>query len=195
VRIFEWNGPMVHAKTAVADGQWTRVGSTNLNLASWLGNWELDVAIEDEGVAVEMEEIYLDDLDRATEIVMTPRRKVRPERVVPADERGPAAASSGSRVLADAARMGSVVGAAVKGHRVLGRPEASSLLTVGSALLIAALLAVLFPRTVAWALGGLLAAVAAFLLLRGLRLRFGRLPAEVDAAAEAEPARVDRHAR
>ena len=48
VRIFEWNGVMIHAKTAVADGQWARVGSTNANITSWFGNWELDVAIEDE---------------------------------------------------------------------------------------------------------------------------------------------------
>ncbi len=34
VRVFEWNGPMLHAKTAVADARWARVGSTNLNLAS-----------------------------------------------------------------------------------------------------------------------------------------------------------------
>ena len=30
IRVFEWNGPMMHAKTAVADGRWGRVGSTNL---------------------------------------------------------------------------------------------------------------------------------------------------------------------
>jgi cardiolipin synthase len=46
VRVFEWNGPMMHAKTAVADGRWARVGSSNLNVASWLGNYELDVTIE-----------------------------------------------------------------------------------------------------------------------------------------------------
>jgi cardiolipin synthase len=34
VRVFEWNGLMLHAKTTVADGRWARVGSTNLNLAS-----------------------------------------------------------------------------------------------------------------------------------------------------------------
>jgi phosphatidylserine/phosphatidylglycerophosphate/cardiolipin synthase-like enzyme len=50
VRVFEWNGPMMHAKTAVADGRWGRVGSTNLNIASWMGNWELDVAVEHEGL-------------------------------------------------------------------------------------------------------------------------------------------------
>ena len=31
VRIWEWNGPMLHAKTIVADGRWVRVGSSNLN--------------------------------------------------------------------------------------------------------------------------------------------------------------------
>jgi cardiolipin synthase len=41
-----WNGTMLHAKTAVADGHWARVGSTNLNLASWFGNCELDVVVE-----------------------------------------------------------------------------------------------------------------------------------------------------
>jgi cardiolipin synthase len=55
IRVFEWNGPMLHAKTAVADGRWARIGSTNLNLASWMGNWELDVAAEDAGFAREME--------------------------------------------------------------------------------------------------------------------------------------------
>jgi phosphatidylserine/phosphatidylglycerophosphate/cardiolipin synthase-like enzyme len=195
VRIFEWNGPMVHAKSAVADGQWTRVGSTNLNLSSWIGNWELDVAVEDEGVAKEMEEIYLEDLERATEIVLTPRHKVRPERAVAAPGRAPAAASSGSRVLADAARMGSAVGAAVRGHRALGRPEASSLLTVGSALFFIALVTVLFPRPVAYALGALLAAAAAFLLVRGLRLRFGREAAEADGADEGDRAPRDPAAR
>ena len=37
VRIFEWNGAMVHAKTAVADGRWARVGSSNLNVAELAG--------------------------------------------------------------------------------------------------------------------------------------------------------------
>ena len=65
VRVYEWNGPMLHAKTAVADGRWAHVGSTNLNLQSWIGNWELDVAVEDEGFAGQMEGMYLDDLGRA----------------------------------------------------------------------------------------------------------------------------------
>ena len=58
IRVFEWNGSMLHAKTAVADGRWARVGSTNLNPSSWLGNWELDVSIEDETFARQMEAMY-----------------------------------------------------------------------------------------------------------------------------------------
>ena len=56
VRVFEWNGTMLHAKTAVADRHWSRVGSTNLNLASWMSNYELDVAIEDDGFSAQMAE-------------------------------------------------------------------------------------------------------------------------------------------
>jgi phosphatidylserine/phosphatidylglycerophosphate/cardiolipin synthase-like enzyme len=53
------------------------VGSTNLNLTGWLGNWELDVAVEDEPFAKAMEAIYLDDLSHATDVVLTGRRRVR----------------------------------------------------------------------------------------------------------------------
>jgi cardiolipin synthase A/B len=77
VRVFEWNGSMLHAKTAVADSRWARVGSTNLNLTSWIGNWELDVAVQHEGFAAAMEQMYLEDLSQATEVVLTARRNVR----------------------------------------------------------------------------------------------------------------------
>ncbi len=75
--MFEWNGTMLHAKTAVADGFWARVGSTNLNIASWMGNYELDVAIEDPGFAATMAGQFEPDLKRATEIVLTRRNRVQ----------------------------------------------------------------------------------------------------------------------
>jgi cardiolipin synthase len=81
---------MLHAKTAVADGRWARVGSTNPNVASWLGNWELDVAVEDEGFAQAMERMYLDDLAHATEIVLGTRRGT------PLRPRPPAGSARGS---------------------------------------------------------------------------------------------------
>src|SRR5204863_165276 len=42
-RIFEWQGPMLHAKTLLVDQRWARVGSSNLNVSSLLGNYELDL--------------------------------------------------------------------------------------------------------------------------------------------------------
>ena len=101
VRIFEWNGTMLHAKTAVADGHWARVGSTNLNVSSWFGNCELDAVVEEESFAAEMEVMYLQDLENATEIVLDTKRKVRPAgepgRAPPRPHRGAAAASAAPR--------------------------------------------------------------------------------------------------
>jgi cardiolipin synthase A/B len=68
VRVFEWNGPMMHAKTAVADGRWARVGSSNLNVASWIGNYELDAVMEDVPFAERMMRQYETDLGNATEV-------------------------------------------------------------------------------------------------------------------------------
>ena len=74
VRIFEWEGPMLHAKSIVADGRWTRVGSSNLNPSSLLGNWELDVLIEDATLADAMERQFRLDVARSREVVRRPVR-------------------------------------------------------------------------------------------------------------------------
>ncbi|HUR96363.1 MAG TPA: phospholipase D-like domain-containing protein [Gemmatimonadales bacterium] len=74
VRIFEWDGPMLHAKTSVADGRWTRVGSSNLNPSSLLGNYELDVLIEDAGLADAMERQFRLDVARSREVIRRPAR-------------------------------------------------------------------------------------------------------------------------
>ncbi|MGH8801743.1 MAG: phospholipase D-like domain-containing protein, partial [Casimicrobiaceae bacterium] len=58
VRVFEWNGTMLHAKTAVTDHRWSRVGSTNLNFVSWRSNYELDVAIDDHVFSAQMAAQY-----------------------------------------------------------------------------------------------------------------------------------------
>ncbi|HZD05375.1 MAG TPA: phospholipase D-like domain-containing protein, partial [Longimicrobiales bacterium] len=79
VRLFEWLGPMIHAKTAVADGLWCRVGSSNLNTASLLGNWEIDIGVLEEDLAGQLEGLFLADLMSAIEIVL-PRRHVALER-------------------------------------------------------------------------------------------------------------------
>lgn len=77
VRIFEWDGPMLHAKTIVADGRWVRIGSSNLNPSSLLGNYELDVLIEDPGLAEAMERQYRLDIARSREVTRRPVRVPR----------------------------------------------------------------------------------------------------------------------
>ena len=74
VRIYEWEGPMLHAKTIVADGRWVRIGSSNLNASSLLGNYELDVLVDDPGLAAEFEAQYRRDLVRSAEVQRHPLR-------------------------------------------------------------------------------------------------------------------------
>jgi cardiolipin synthase len=131
VRIFEWNGAMVHAKTAVADGRWARVGSSNLNIQSWLGNWELDIAVDDEAFAHRMEDVFLRDLERATEIVLENSRvraasgargsSTRRRRLPGRAGRTRRAATAG------ALRIGRTFGAALTSRRALGAAEAGTL--------------------------------------------------------------------
>lgn len=68
IRIYEWRGAMLHAKSVVVDGRWTRVGSSNLNLSSLVANYELDVLAEDPALAMEMEAQFRRDTERSAEI-------------------------------------------------------------------------------------------------------------------------------
>lgn len=74
VRIYEWDGPMLHAKTIVCDDRWVRIGSSNLNPSSLLGNYELDVLIEDTGLADAMEAQFRRDVARSREVASRPVR-------------------------------------------------------------------------------------------------------------------------
>lgn len=169
IRVFEWNGSMLHAKTAVADGQWARVGSSNLNLASWLSNREIDVAIEDAGFAAQLAAQYETDLQNATEIVLAPRRYRRGEQVRSSEARPPQprhVGGSSSRAAAGALRIANTVGAALSGRRVLGDAETGALLAAALVLMALASVAILWPAVIAWPL----AVVAAWLALHsGLR--------------------------
>jgi cardiolipin synthase len=182
VRVFEWNGPMLHAKTAVADARWARVGSTNLNLASWIGNWELDVVVEDEGFGRAMEAMYLDDIGQSTEVVLERRRKVR----AAGDARTPrrrGAGGAAARAAAGALRIGNVVGSAFIRRRLHG-PAEQRLMNQGAIVLAAvAVVAFLWPPLLAWPLGAACVWLALALVLRARRA--GRQDAS--AAASSRP--------
>lgn len=74
VRIWEWKGEMMHAKTSVVDGRWTRVGSTDFNPLGVAINFELDVYIDDAEVAARAEELFLMELSLSREVTAIPRR-------------------------------------------------------------------------------------------------------------------------
>ncbi|HEX3185573.1 MAG TPA: phospholipase D-like domain-containing protein, partial [Pyrinomonadaceae bacterium] len=171
VRIFEWNGTMLHAKTAVADGRWARVGSTNLNLASWYGNLELDVIVEDVPFAREMEETYLRDLENSTEIVLDARRKVKapkhPVKLRPAMTSG---GGAGGRAAAGAIRISNAVGAAFTNRRVLEPVEGRLMVLVGLLLLSLAAIGWFKPGALAYPLIFLLAWGSLALIYRGIKL-------------------------
>jgi cardiolipin synthase len=168
VRVFEWNGPMIHAKTAVADGRWARVGSTNLNIASWIGNRELDVIVEHDTFAGEMERMFERDLANATEVILE-RNRVRAPGAPTWRQRPSTSGAGGSgRIAAGAVRVGNTVAAAITNKRVLESVEANIALM---AALIAAALAILafaLPQAVAYPAGALAAWLAAALLYRAL---------------------------
>jgi cardiolipin synthase A/B len=70
VRIWEFRGAMMHAKTSVVDGRWVRVGSTDFNPLGVAINYELDAVIEDATLGAAAEAMFLADLERSKEITM-----------------------------------------------------------------------------------------------------------------------------
>jgi cardiolipin synthase len=193
VRVFEWNGPMLHAKTAVADGRWARVGSSNLNLASWMGNWELDIAAEDEAFAAEMEDAYLQDLENTTEILLGHRNRVRPanpaaaaaaadrrrqrraarkaRRAAGEENEGSIGNGSAGQLAVGAIRVGNTFGAALANRRMLGAAEAKTMTIAAAALSAIALVALVWPRILAVPIGLMAGWSALALAVRAWRLQ------------------------
>ena len=70
VRIWEWRGEMMHAKTSVIDSRWTRIGSTDYNPLGIAINFELDAVIEDRVLGAQAEAMFLEDLEQSKEITI-----------------------------------------------------------------------------------------------------------------------------
>ena len=170
VRIFEWNGTMMHAKTPSP----TRVGRASdrrTNINSWLGNWELDVAIEDATVSQTLEEHYLADLERASEIVLkTYRLRPRPRRppglAAPPSRRH----RSARRVVRTVTDVSRSIGAAVTGNRQLEDFEVMPVVAVAVLLAAIAALGFLAPRALAWPLAIIAAWAALTFVIEAVQL-------------------------
>jgi cardiolipin synthase len=68
VKLYERKNSMLHAKTGVIDGAWSTVGSTNMDLWSFLRNDEVNVVVLGADFAKEMEAMFEKDVENAHQI-------------------------------------------------------------------------------------------------------------------------------
>ncbi|HEX4047257.1 MAG TPA: phospholipase D-like domain-containing protein, partial [Elusimicrobiota bacterium] len=82
VRIFEWQGPMLHAKAVVVDRVWASVGTFNLDHRSLQHNLEVNVNVLDREFAADLAGKFELGLAGSREITLDEwRRRPRLERV------------------------------------------------------------------------------------------------------------------
>ena len=170
-RIWEYRGPMMHAKTTIVDGWCARIGSTNLNFTGLLTNWEIDIVVQDPEFGVLMEDMFLDDLADAEELTLDGRAirgGNRSKRRMRSLARG-----SGAQVGSTVASLG---GALAQGalSDVLARNERDLNAAMGAGSFVLAAILARFPKALAWPLSTVLALAGATWIARALRL--GRHP-------------------
>lgn len=68
IKVYEWQGEILHAKSAVVDGFWVSLGSHNLDHISLHYNLELNINIYDENIGLKMKEIFEKDLKNSLEL-------------------------------------------------------------------------------------------------------------------------------
>ncbi|GCE06711.1 phospholipase D-like domain-containing protein [Dictyobacter aurantiacus] len=70
IRVLLYADAMIHAKTATADGQWSTVGTANVDRLSMVGNFEVNVEFYNQDAAREMEKIFEYDAARSHELTL-----------------------------------------------------------------------------------------------------------------------------
>lgn len=68
IKIYQLKIAVLHAKTAVIDGVWGTVGSTNIDTRSFLHNKEINVIVFDEEFGAALEKAFSEDLSYSKEI-------------------------------------------------------------------------------------------------------------------------------
>lgn len=75
IKLFLWQGAVLHAKTAVIDDHWVTVGSYNIDRRSWAMNLEVNVNILDDGFAAGMKKLFHQDQERCVELELEQWRR------------------------------------------------------------------------------------------------------------------------
>ncbi|MBK8792728.1 MAG: cardiolipin synthase [Holophaga sp.] len=70
IQVHELRTSVMHAKTAVIDGAWSTVGSTNLDMRSFLHNTEVNLVVLGDDFGQEMESAFREDLRGSDEITL-----------------------------------------------------------------------------------------------------------------------------
>jgi cardiolipin synthase A/B len=70
VEIHERHGAVMHAKTAVIDGTWSTIGSSNLDMRSFLHNDEINAVVLGRAFAMQMDEMFAADLAESEQILL-----------------------------------------------------------------------------------------------------------------------------
>jgi cardiolipin synthase len=172
VKIYEYRGPMMHSKTTVIDGWWSRVGSTNLNISSLLLNWELDLIVEDKVFGVEMEKMFENDLKNAREIHLgKDARRLQMEKNQPLTKKERRFQKrfygSGSKVIAAATSIGRSAFLNTKSSdKALYWHEVKVNFIVSLLIVIIAVLIFLFPKFLAWPVAIIAVLVSIFRIAR-----------------------------
>ncbi len=68
VRIYEWHQSILHSKSAVVDGQWSTIGSYNLDYVSLRYNLEVNVAVRDAAFGAALSRSFLRDFADCQEV-------------------------------------------------------------------------------------------------------------------------------
>ena len=75
VKVYERQTALLHAKTAMIDGVWSTVGSTNLDWRSFLNNQEIDAVVLGQEFGTQMQTMFEEDLLISNQIQLTQWRQ------------------------------------------------------------------------------------------------------------------------
>lgn len=70
VKIYERKDALLHAKTALIDGVWSTIGSTNLDWRSFTNNQEINAVILGQGFGTQMQTMFEKDLESSKRIML-----------------------------------------------------------------------------------------------------------------------------
>ena len=73
-KVYLYQAGFMHAKTMVTDDTLSTCGSTNLDIRSFENNFEVNAFVYDEGMALRMKKVFLDDQKQSVELSEVPRR-------------------------------------------------------------------------------------------------------------------------